>query len=196
MSYHLTLADVPERAVAAAARPALEQRVLAAKRIRRLALGPNMTLLFENRLTCLWQVLEMVRVEHISAPAAIQHELDTYNQLLPGPNELSITLLIEYPEAEERAVQLTKLVGLHQHLWLQLDGLPPIAVRFDDEQFNNTRVSSVQFLRVPLDAAALAALGNLSRPAAFVCDHPAYGHRGALSPSHRAALVEDLQEAT
>lgn len=196
MSYRLTLADVPDRAAAAAARPALERRVIEAKRPRRLALGPHMTLLFESRLTCLWQVLEMVRVEHITAPEAIQHELDTYNQLLPGPSELSLTLLVEYVDPEERAVRLRELLGLHQHVWLELDGLPPIAARFDADQYNTERVSSVQFVRVPLSPAAREALGNLSRPAAFVCDHPVYTHRAALPPSTRAALVEDLQEAT
>ena len=75
-----------------------EREVIAGKDARRLAVGPNMTLLFENRESVWWQVQEMCRVEHITAEAAIAHELETYNHLLPGAAELSATLLVEYPE--------------------------------------------------------------------------------------------------
>lgn len=194
MSYALTLADVPPPAEAARQRPALERQVLDARRNRRLALGPNMTLLFESRLMMLWQVREMVRVEHISEPAAIQHELDTYNALLPGPRELSATLLVEFPEPAERDRALRRLVGLHQHLHLQL-GDAALPVRFDEEQFSAERISSVQFVRVPLSAEARAALLDPGARAELVCDHPAYAHRASLPLVLRAALMEDLLEA-
>jgi lipoprotein-releasing system permease protein len=74
---------VLDRAAYAAARPRYERQVIDDKRLRRVAIGPNMTLLFENRLACWWQVQEMVRVEGMTDPAAIQHELDTYNAILP-----------------------------------------------------------------------------------------------------------------
>lgn len=191
----LTLADVPDRATAAAGRPALEREVIAAKRLRRLDVGPHMTLLFENRLTCLWQVLEMVRVEQITDPTAIQHELDTYNALLPGPSELSATLLIGVQDPDERARLLAQLVGLHEHLSLTLGDQPPIAVRFDDEQYNTERISSVQFLRVPLPPAARRALGELSLPARLRCTHPAYTLDVPLPLTLRAVLLEDLAAA-
>ena len=190
----LTLADVPSPAEAARRRPALEQALLQDRRDRRLALGPHMTLLFESRLSVLWQVLEMCRVEHISRPEAIQHELDTYNALLPDPETLSATLLIEYADPAERDPALRALVGLHEVMSLVLGGRR-VPLRFDADQYNADRVSSVQFVRVPLDAAAKADLANLSVPALALCEHPAYPARVALPLGLRAALVQDLADA-
>lgn len=190
----LTLADIPSPEEAARARPALEQRLLANRRDHRLALGPHMTLLFENRLSMLWQVLEMCRVEHITRPEAIQHELDTYNALLPGPDALSATLLIEYQEPAERDEALRALVGLHEAMHLVLGGRR-LPLSFDADQYNASRVSSVQFVRVPLDAAAKADLANLATPALAVCAHAAYRAEVPLPLALRAALVQDLAEA-
>src|SRR5579872_7468158 len=64
-------------------------RVIAEKKARRVQLGPVVSLLFENHDTVLLQIQEMLRTERITRPAAIQHEIDTYNELVPGPNELS-----------------------------------------------------------------------------------------------------------
>ena len=165
-----------------------------AKRLRRVPLGPHITLLFENRLTCWWQVQEMVRVEQLSDPAAIQHELDTYNPLLPGPSELSATLLVEIADPGERATWVGRLVGLHEHLWLDIDGLARSAATFDREQFGEERISTVQFVRFPLAPAQRAAFADLGRPARIQSDHPAYPATATLPPTVRAALIEDMEE--
>lgn len=190
----LTLADIPSPEEAARRRPALERQLLANRRDHRLALGPHMTLLFENRLSMLWQVLEMCRVEHITRPEAIQHELDTYNALIPGSDALRATLLIEHQEPAERDRALRALVGLHEAMHLVLGGRR-LPLAFDAEQFNAERVSSVQFVRVPLDAAAKADLANLAVPALARCEHPAYTAEAPLPLSLRAALVQDLADA-
>ncbi|GDX80674.1 fructose-bisphosphate aldolase [Deltaproteobacteria bacterium] len=173
----------------------LEADVVAAKNVRRLAVGPNMTLLFENRATCLWQVQEMCRVEWITAPAAVQHELDTYSALLPGPRELSATLMIEYDEPNERSTMLRRLRGLHDAFFLEFPGLPDAPARFDGEQFNEERVSSVQFTRFALTSAQIGALRDLGLPAALVVRHPAYTVNVPLPRTLRAALVDDLLSA-
>lgn len=173
----------------------LEADVVAAKSVRRLAVGPNMTLLFENRATCLWQVQEMCRVEWITAPGAVQHELDTYSALLPGPRELSATLMIEYDEPTERGVMLRRLLGLHEAMALEFPGLPNAPARFDGEQFNEDRVSSVQFLRIALSGAQFGALRDLGQPAALVVNHPAYAVNVQLPRTLRAALVDDILSA-
>ncbi|HNC97971.1 MAG TPA: DUF3501 family protein, partial [Myxococcota bacterium] len=90
-------------------RPRLEQQQMLIKEQRRLKLGDAMVLLFENQATVAWQVQEMCRVENITADAAIQHELDTYNALLPGHSELSATLLIGFADPEERDRRLREL---------------------------------------------------------------------------------------
>lgn len=191
----LTLADVLPTPEFVAQRRKLEAEVVAAKGVRRLAAGPDMTWLFENRATCLWQVQEMCRVEHITAPAAIQHELDTYNALLPTASELSATLLIEIDDPAERAEKLRALLGLHEHVRLTFAGAPDAPARFDEEQFNTERLSSVQFVRFPLTSSQIEALRDLGRPATLAITHPAYPVSTALPLTLRAALVEDLTQA-
>ncbi len=174
-----------------AVRPRLEREVIQTKEARRVAVGPNFTLLFENRVTLQWQIQEMCRVEQIADPVAVQHELDTYNALLPGENELSATLLMEYAEPEERARMLAALVGLQHHLWIDVAGTR-VAASFDAEQFNEARISSVQFVRFRLSAAIADTLCDLRKPTNFVVDHPAYSVVGPLGGAARGALVEDL----
>lgn len=189
----LTLEDVLDRATFVAQRPKLEAEMLRARAARRVALGPNMTLLFENRRTVQWQVQEMCRVENITRPEAVQFELDTYNPLLPGHSELSATLLIEYPDESERKVMLSRLSGIQAHLWLRIAGVPDAQGVFESgREREDGKVSSVQFVRFPLSSAQRAALFDLARPAAVALDHLAYTAEAPLSGSTRGALVDDL----
>ena len=80
-------------------------------------------------MTVLYQIQEMMRVERIVEEAAIEHELTTYNALIPPPGGLSSTLLIEYVDRELRARELPKLMGIESHVWLKVGGLPPLAAR-------------------------------------------------------------------
>lgn len=175
------------------ARPALQQQLIRVKANRRVVLGEHLTLLFENRETVRWQVQEMCRVEHIVKPDAVQSELDAYNPLLPGPDELSATLLIEYPDADERKEMLVRLSGLHRHLHLEISGAAPCAARFEDgREREDGKLSSVQFVRFSLNAEQRAAFMDLSRPARLVVDHPVYAAATALDGGQRGAMIEDL----
>ena len=90
------------------------------KERRRLAVGSHLTFLFENTATVWYQIEEMIRSERMTDAAAIQHEIDTYNELIPARGEISATLLIEFAEAKERDAALRRLVGIEKHLWLKL----------------------------------------------------------------------------
>lgn len=189
----LTRADIlPVERFVAVRQQHLAQ-VLAAQAVRRVGVGPHMTLLFENHSTVRWQIHEMCRVEGLAGDK-VDHELATYNALLPHADSLSATLLVEYQDPAERDPALRRLVGLDRHLWLEL-GDRRIAARFDHEQFNEVRISAVQFVRLPMDPAARAALGELQRPARLVLDHPAYAATVELSRATRGALLDDLDEA-
>ena len=174
-----------------AQRRQIEAQVLAAKAARRLTVGEHFTFLFENRLTVQWQVQEMCRVEHITDDAAIQHELDTYNAILGGPDEIGATLLIEYTDPAQREVMLARLLGLQEHVFLDVGGERVRAV-FDAEQWNERRISSVQFCRFRFSPAARAAMFDLSRSAQLTIDHPACTASAALPGAVRGALCEDL----
>ena len=105
-----------------AQRPRLEAEVIAAKQSRRVLVGEHMMFLFENHLTIQWQIQEMARVEGIRTAEGIAHEIETYKALLPTPEQLSATLLIEYPEPGQRDSMLYKLLGLEQHVYLDIAG--------------------------------------------------------------------------
>jgi hypothetical protein len=174
-------------------RAAFRARVLAHKAPRTLHLGLNMTLVFEDRLTVQYQVQEMLRIERIFEPAAIAEELGAYNPLIPDATNLKATMLLEFPDPEERRRALAALKGVERQVWVQVgDGARAFAIADEDlDRENEEKTSSVHFLRFELDAASCAALAG-SAPLALGCDHPAYRHRVALPEASRRSLAADL----
>jgi hypothetical protein len=177
----------------AAERPAFRARVIAHKALRTLHLGPHVTLVFEDRLTVQYQVQEMLRIERIFEAAGIEDELAAYNPLIPDGGNLKATMLIEFPDPEQRRVELARLKGVERQVWLQAgEGAKAFAIADEDlERENEEKTSSVHFLRFELDAGARAALAG-GAPLVLGCDHPAYGHRLAVPEASRRALAADL----
>jgi hypothetical protein len=176
-------------------RPRLRPLFIAAKERRRLALGGHVTLLFENGQSVWYQVQEMIRTERLTAEDAIRHEIDTYNELLPRSGELAATMLIEYPEAQERDRNLRELVGLETHLWIRL-GERREKARFDIRQIATDRVSAVQFVRFPLgglDPAEFKALTDHGKVAIEV-DHPKLAVTVDITGELAEALARDLAD--
>jgi hypothetical protein len=176
-------------------RPRLRPLIIAEKERRRLAVGPHLTLLFENGQTVWYQVEEMVRSERISDEDAIRHEIDTYNELLPRPGELTATMLLEYADEAQRDVALRGLVGLERHFWIRIgDRREP--ARFDNRQIATDRVSAVQFVRFPLggldhdDFLKFAADGRI----AIEVDHPQLTERALITGPIAKALATDLSD--
>jgi hypothetical protein len=171
-------------------RPAFRDYIIALKERRRVSLGNHLTFLFENRDTVRYQIQEMMRIERLVKPADVQHEVDTFNELLPGRNELSATLLVEYPTASERDVKLRQLLGLEKHIWLRVAGLEPVAGQFDTRQIATDRISSVQFVRFSLSPQHAARWGE---GATLIADHPAYAAQHLLAAAELAELANDFQ---
>lgn len=177
------------------ARPEFRAKVLAEKSRRRVALGPNFTLLFENRLTVLYQVQEMMRIEGIADAKAIRHEMETYNELIPSQGGLSATLMIEYEDPETRARELPRLLGIEKHVWLKVGDLPPVPAAFDTRQIGADRVSAVQYVRFTLPdphRRLWSGLGH-SGQIRLAIDHPNYTWEAVFPPETAAALAEDLK---
>ncbi len=188
----LTVADLMTLEAYARERAAFRARVLAHKRSRNIAVGPHMTWCFEDRLTVQYQVQEMLRVERIFEPEAIQEELDSYNPLIPDGANLKATLLIEYPNADERPPALGRLKGIERHCWIRVGAERFAAIADEDlERENDEKTSAVHFLRFELDPAAIAALKN-GAPVELIVDHPAYRHSVALSAESSRSLAADL----
>jgi hypothetical protein len=164
------------------------------KERRRLHVGSHLTLIFENAQTAWYQVEEMIRTEKMTQREAIQHELDTYNELIPAAGELTATLLIEYADPHERDAALVRLVGLERHLWLRI-GPQRMAARFDDRQMSGERISAVQFVRLGpagVDASRFLELAGKGE-VAIEADHPSLAARGEIAGLLAASLAEDLR---
>ena len=177
-------------------RPLLRPLFIAEKDRRRLAVGEHVTLLFENAQTVWYQVQEMLRSEQISSEEGIAHELDTYNELLAGPNELAATLLIEFTDAAQRDESLRQLAGLENQIYL-LIGERRHQARVDLRQVSAERVSSVQFVRFVLggiDAEGFAEKAAQGQVAVEI-SHPAMTVRAPISGILAAALAQDLSQS-
>lgn len=176
-------------------RPAFRARVMEHKKDRSVHLGEHVTLLFEDELTIRYQVQEMLRIERIFEEDGIQHELDAYNPLVPDGGNWKATMLIEYPDAEERRRMLAQLKGIERRVWVQVEGHGKVYAIADEdlERENEEKTSSVHFLRFELDEPARAA-AQRGAALSIGIDHPAY--RFALEPvppAIREALAKDLR---
>jgi hypothetical protein len=189
----ITIDDILSLADYERVRAILRPLFIHEKERRRLGVGSHLTFIFENAQTEWYQIEEMIRSERMADRAAIQHEIDTYNELIPGPGELVATLLIEYSDAAQREAALRRLVGLERHLWLVL-GAKKIPASFDDRQMSTEKISAVQFVRFPLQGVSGPQLLELSRKgeSAIVADHPSLAARGEISGLLASSLAEDL----
>ena len=130
-------------------RPEFRARVMAHKKNRQLPVGPNATLYFEDQLTMHYQVQEMLRAERIFEAEGIQEELDAYNPLIPDGNNWKATFMVEFPDEEERKVQLQRLIGVERHVWAQVADFARVTPIADEDLERETeeKTSSVHFMR-------------------------------------------------
>ena len=172
-------------------RDAYRARVLAMKQARRVAVGDRVTLVFENRETVRFQVQEMMRIERIRTPERVQHELDVYNALVPGDDELSATLFVEITDSRHVRAELDKLIGIDACVFLEVGG-ERVRARFDESQLEEDRISAVHYLRFALPCAIASRLGDARVEAQLVIDHPHHHASAAVAADVRASLAADL----
>ena len=178
----------------AKARPEMRAQVMAHKKDRTIALGDHVTLIFEDELTMRYQIQEMLRVERIFEEVGIQDELDAYNPLIPDGTNWKATMLIEYPDVEERQLMLGRLKGIEDKLWVQVAGQAKIYALADEdmERANAEKTSAVHFIRFEFDAASIAAI-KAGTAIAIGVDHPEYTSQIAALPERvRASLAQDM----
>jgi len=190
----LTRADLYSLEDYARMRNDFRAKVMAHKRLRTLAIGPNLTLLFEDRITMQYQVQEMLRAERIFEPEGIDEELAAYNPLIPDGRNLKATLLIEFDDVAERREALKRLVGIEDETWLCVEGhekVFPIADE-DLERDNPEKTSAVHFLRFEFTDAMIRSLKEGARLSAG-CEHREYTHTvDAVRKDLRDSLVGDF----
>jgi Protein of unknown function (DUF3501) len=175
-------------------RSRLRSEVIAHKQLRNVQVGPNMTWCFEDHLTIRYQVLEMLRAERIFESDAIQGEIDAYNPLIPDGRNWKVTLLLEYPDPEERRMALQKLVGIEDRCWIRVSEMERVFAIADEdmERENESKTSAVHFLRFELSASMVEAMKSGASLSLGV-DHDNYRHiQGPLPGPVRNSLSRDL----
>jgi hypothetical protein len=188
----LTLADIQNLQDYELARAAFRGRVIEIKRRRRVPLGPLMTLVFENRDTVRFQIQEMLRVERIVRPDRVQHEIDTYNVLLPGAGEVSATLFIEVTDPSRIQAVLDGFLGIDEPGRLRLTvGTLAFPAIFAPGQSREDRISAVHYVRFAPGEPGRAAMASGSA-AALEIAHGNYRAREALSAETVGELLADL----
>ncbi len=168
-------------------------KVMAHKKHRQIALGAHLTLSFEDELTMRYQVQEMLRVERIFEEAGIHDELDAYNPLIPDGRNFKATMLLEYPDAQDRKQKLAGLIGVEDKVWVQVEGCAKVYAIADEdlERENEEKTSSVHFLRFEL-TEEMARSAKHGAALSVGVDHPNYTTQRQLADDERNALVSDL----
>jgi hypothetical protein len=175
-------------------RPTFRTRVIAHKKARKVPVGPNTTWLFEDRLTIQYQVQEILRTERIFEPEGIADELEAYNPLIPDGRNWKVTLLVEFADPITRPGHLAKLKGIEDRCYVQVADFARVYAIADEdlERENETKTSSVHFLRFELSDAMVAALRSRAKLSIGI-DHASYAHvNDALPETTRAALFADF----
>jgi hypothetical protein len=197
--HKIAVSDVKNLVEYEKVRDAMRRDVIAAKEKRRLAVGAEVGLLFENRETVLFQIQEMVRMERIVEDRKIQDEIDAYRPLLPGGGELSATLFIEIPEVvrmsrEEVRAAVNRFQGLDRDGCVSLrigDGLV-LPARFEEGHSSEEKMAAVHYVRFPVPPAARKALADPAARVRVVIDHPSYAAEAEVPPGLRPELLQDL----
>ncbi|MEJ2299538.1 MAG: DUF3501 family protein [Woeseiaceae bacterium] len=169
-------------------------RVLEHKKHRRVDVGPNLTLYFEDRLTVQYQVQEMLRIERIFEADGIHEELDAYNPLIPDGGNLKCTAMFEFVDVDERRRRLAELTGVENHVWVQVDGHEKVyAIANEDlDRSTDEKTSAVHFMRFEFTSEMRAALRNGAELTMGVT-HDLYNHQTRVEGDTLNALVADFE---
>ena len=175
-------------------RPRLRAEVMAHKQQRQVAIGPNATLYFEDRLTMQYQVQEMLRIERIFEAEGINDELAAYNPLIPDGSNWKATFMVEFPDVDERREALKRLKGVENRVWIRVADFEPVRPHVDEdlEREDEEKTSAVHFMRFELTPEMAKAVKQ-GAAIAMGIDHPAYAH--AVDPipaATRDSLARDL----
>lgn len=168
--------------------------VIAHRKLRSVPLGEHITVQFESELTMRYQIQEMLRIEKIFEEEAIQDEIDAYAPLVPDGGNWKATMLIEYPDVNERKRELARLIGVEDRMFVEVEGHPRVYALADEDldRENEEKTSSVHFLRFELTPAMRQAV-KAGAAVKLGCDHTNYPAHLAIAPETLASLAGDLR---
>ena len=169
-------------------------QVIAHRKLRSVALGEHVTLQFEDERTVRYQIQEMLRIEKIFEEDAIQHELDTYAPLAPDGSNWKATMMIEYPDVNERQRELARLIGIEDRMFVEVEGQPRVYAIADEDldRENDEKTSAVHFMRFEFPPATAAAI-RAGAGVKLGCDHRNYPAHVTIPAEALASLAGDLR---
>ena len=175
-------------------RKAHKADVLAHRKLRSVHLGEHITLQFESETTIRYQIQEMLRIEKIFEEEGIQQEIDAYAALVPEGSNWKATMLIEYPDVNERKRELARLIGVEDRMFIEVEGHARVYAIADEDldRENDEKTSAVHFVRFEFDAATKAAL-KAGASAKLGCDHTNYPAHTTIAEDALASLAGDLK---
>ena len=174
-------------------RETIKTEVIESKKHRSISIGKNIVLLFESLETIKYQVQEMLRIEKIFKKEEIEEEIGAYQALIPDGNNFKATMLIMYPDVEERRKMLEKLNGIENKMWLSINQSSKIYAMADEDldRANDEKTSAVHFLRFQLNSEEVDLFKN-SDNIQFGVDHDEYSTSIKVTGDTYKSLLEDL----
>jgi hypothetical protein len=178
----------------AVVRSEFREQVLAHKRNRRLELGTNAALYFEDRMTMQYQIQEMLRIERIFEADGINEELEAYNPLIPDGSNWKATFMVEFPDVDERRAMLARLVGIENRVYVQVSDFDRVFAIADEdlERADDEKTSAVHFLRFELSPAMVQALKGGASLAAGIDHDNCQVEIAPVAENIRLSLLGDL----
>ena len=175
-------------------RQSVKPQIIAHRRLRTVHLGDHVSVQFEDEQTIRRQIQEMLHIEKIFDEDGIQSEIDAYAPLVPDGSNWKATMLIEFPDPNERKRELARLIGIEDRMFVEVEGHPRVYAIADEdlERENDEKTSAVHFLRFEL-APAMAAAAKAGAAISIGIDHEQYRHAiDPLPEASRASLAADL----
>ena len=174
-------------------RKAEKASIVAHRRLRSVQLVEHLNLQFEDERTVRYQIQEMLRIEKIFEAEGIQGEIDAYAPLVPDGTNWKATLLIEYPDPNERRRELARLIGVEDRLFIEVEGQPRVYAIADEDldRENDEKTSAVHFVRFELGTAMREAV-KAGAGVKLGCDHTHYPAHVQVAPETLASLAGDL----
>ena len=190
---HITLESLMTLEAYSKYRKAHHGQIVAQRRLRSVRLGEHINLQFESETTIRYQIQEMLRIEKIFDEEGILQEIEVYGPLVPDGNNWKATMLIEYPDENERRRELARLIGIEDRLFVEVEGQERVYAIADEdlERENDEKTSAVHFVRFELTAPMCAAV-KAGAGVKLGCDHANYPAHTAIAPEALASLAGDL----
>ncbi len=175
-------------------RKANREQIMTHRQLRSVHLGEHINLQFESEMTVRYQIQEMLRIEKVFEEEGILQEIEAYAPLVPDGGNWKATMLIEYPDENERRRELKRLIGVEDRMFIEVEGHARVYAIADEDLDRETdeKTSAVHFVRFELDTAMRKAV-LAGAGVKLGCDHTNYPAHTQIEPEALASLASDLK---